>query len=340
MIQSLSSTPRNPMAALRQHLGPAIKADLEQLGPVDQVRLLNSLEAAAPKSNTPYFDAAANEKAKAAYYGDLPARIQQLSPKENFQELSGLLTSSHKNQLNYAPSEHLYPVVDLRPDGQIRSLYAGEQSQGVRAEALIADDFLRAAEHRQDQSRGQASGDFHYNCEHVVPQSWFDKKSPMRGDLHHLFACDVQCNSLRGNSLYIDFPAQPSNDCGISDEAHTRFEPAAGKGAAARATLYFLMRYPGQIGDEQKEYTAGDLKMLLEWHRQDPPGPFELHRNAEIALKQGNRNPLVDFPEWADRIDFKSGLGAWGQQHRQVSRIPQDYLLSCPVSRPFAHLAG
>ena len=29
-----------------------------------------------------------------------------------------------------------------------------------------------------------------FNCEHVVPQSWFDKKEPMRGDLHHLFACD------------------------------------------------------------------------------------------------------------------------------------------------------
>lgn len=32
------------------------------------------------------------------------------------------------------------------------------------------------------------------NCEHVVPQSWFDRNQPMRGDLHHLFACNPSCN--------------------------------------------------------------------------------------------------------------------------------------------------
>ena len=45
-----------------------------------------------------------------------------------------------------------------------------------------------------------------YNCEHVVPQSWFSKKEPMRGDLHHLFACESRCNSFRGNHAYFDFP--------------------------------------------------------------------------------------------------------------------------------------
>ena len=27
----------------------------------------------------------------------------------------------------------------------------------------------------------------------------------MRGDLHHLFACEVGCNSFRGNFPYCDF---------------------------------------------------------------------------------------------------------------------------------------
>ena len=45
-----------------------------------------------------------------------------------------------------------------------------------------------------------------FNCEHVVPQSWFEKKEPMRGDLHHLFACESGCNSFRGNIPYFDFP--------------------------------------------------------------------------------------------------------------------------------------
>jgi endonuclease I len=28
-----------------------------------------------------------------------------------------------------------------------------------------------------------------------------------------------------------------------------------------------------------------------------------------ISRKQGNRNPLIDFPEWADKINFRKGLG-------------------------------
>jgi len=37
-----------------------------------------------------------------------------------------------------------------------------------------------------------------FNCEHVVPQSWFAKRKPVRGDLHHVFACEPGCNSFRG----------------------------------------------------------------------------------------------------------------------------------------------
>jgi hypothetical protein len=35
-----------------------------------------------------------------------------------------------------------------------------------------------------------------------------------------------------------------------------RFEPAFGHGPAARATFYFLLRYPGEVNANAKEYTA------------------------------------------------------------------------------------
>src|SRR3712207_7679841 len=82
-----------------------------------------------------------------------------------------------------------------------------------------------------------------YNCEHVVPQSWFAKREPMRGDLHHLFACESDCNSFRGNTPYFEFEEADEAvraACGRREEG--RFEPAAGKGAVARATLYFLLQ--------------------------------------------------------------------------------------------------
>jgi endonuclease I len=149
-----------------------------------------------------------------------------------------------------------------------------------------------------------------YNCEHVVPQSWFGKREPMRGDLHHLFACETECNGFRGNVPYFDFADFEEvirDACGKLEA--TGFEPAAGKGPVARATLYFLLRYPGEINQSTKEYTVDRIQQMLQWHRRFKVGRYEQHRNAAIFEKQGNRNPLIDFPEWADDIDFARGLG-------------------------------
>jgi endonuclease G len=88
-----------------------------------------------------------------------------------------------------------------------------------------------------------------------------------------------------------------------------QFEPSHGKGAVARATFYFLLRYPGEINRAVEEYEADRLSLLLEWHRQEPEDDYERRRNTANSAKQGNRNPLIDFPEWAE-LDFTPGLGA------------------------------
>ncbi len=77
----------------------------------------------------------------------------------------------------------------------------------------------------------------------------------------------------------------------------------------ARSTLYFLLRYPRQIGDQSRELQADRLPILLDWHKANPPDEYERHRNAAIFEKQGNRNPLIDHPEWAEKIDFEMGMG-------------------------------
>lgn len=271
-------------------------------------------------SGQPYYDAEADSVKRDAYYGGLS--LDRMSPEQAYHELSDLVVRTHTNKLGYNPAQHLYPVVDLHPDGKVKSIYSGTESD---PEALIADDFKRKGEldKKRNEAREKAAQEgrdpdeadreahqgFHYNCEHVVPQSWFDKKSPMKGDLHHLFACDTTCNSTRGNALYTDFPQVVGGDCGKLDPGKNRFEPAAGKGAVARATLYFMLRYPGQIGDEGGEYGTADLPTLLQWAREYPVTDYERHRNAEIEAKQGNRNPLIDHPEWLDKIDFAQGLG-------------------------------
>jgi endonuclease I len=129
----------------------------------------------------------------------------------------------------------------------------------------------------------------------------------MRGDLHHLFACESDCNSFRGNTPYFDFPDFEEvirMKCGRRDE--DRFEPGAGKGEVARATLYFLLRYPGEIASGRFSETR--VPILIAWHRANAVTDHERHRNAAIFEVQGNRNPLIDHPEWIDSTDFVLGL--------------------------------
>jgi len=245
----------------------------------------------------------------AAYYADTPP-----------DRIGLLVTTSHQQRPRYQPARELYPWVDLQPDLTLRSLYTGQTfdpAELIRADAAIevrrrqrAHVLAAIADTTAEAIVDQLDTALPYNCEHVVPQSWFGKAEPMRGDLHHLFACESRCNSFRGNTPYAeiaDFPASPPEapdgtlgavvreTCGKRDTA--AFEPAHGKGAAARATFYVALRYPGLIDpDELSPERFGDL---LLWHQTDPVSDWERHRNAAIHERQGNRNPFVDHPTLA-----------------------------------------
>jgi endonuclease I len=255
----------------------------------------------------PYFDGEADRAAAEAYYADV-----------SLDRLGNLVDSTHTGKPGYKPAQELYPWVDLQPDGKLRSLYT---AQIFEPENLILADFevLQARVARLmratmldegDQAKIEAEGEeqLPFNCEHVVPQSWFAKAEPMRGDLHHLFACETRCNSFRGNTPFAefhDFPEAPPpssvsamnivrGDCGKSQSGG--FEPANGKGAAARAACYFRLRYPGLISVE--EMPEDRWEVVLAWREQDPVTLWERHRNAAIFERQGNRNPFIDHPEW------------------------------------------
>ncbi len=316
-------TPITPVSTSQvdgQVSSPSLPASSVTAPPSDAMAdALTELEDAQTRA---YLDEDQDAGDRASYYRDVP---DDLPPAELFDQLSELLTQTHRRKLSYQPSKHVYPWVDLHegePRRNLKSIYSGkeldprelieedfriEQERSRLLEILMRESVVPLAKEAQ-LSLLEASLPF--NCEHVVPQSWFNKREPMRGDLHHLFACEPGCNSFRGNTPYFDFPDFEEvvrEACGKRDG--NRFEPSFGKGPVARATLYFLLRYPGEINATAKEYTEDRVLILLDWHRSDPPGRYERHRNAAIFEKQGNRNPLIDFPDWADRIDFTRGLG-------------------------------
>lgn len=266
-----------------------------------------------------YYDSEKDQQVRDEYYPNLDG----LSKTQLYKTLSKLLADTHTTTLSYkkARLEHLYPWIDRR-DGCSRDLqgvYSGKvfdaldvirhelQMERRREQAIHERMRLEAAGTVDETFLEELEAAHPYNCEHVVPQSWFHKRKQPRTDLHHLFTCEWGCNSFRGNRAYFDFVTEAFRDnCGESD--HGKFEPQAGKGAVARATLYFLLRYPGDIADTVKEMPRERLKMLIKWAKDFEVNSWELHRNAEIHKIQGNRNPLIDHPALVSKINFELGL--------------------------------
>src|SRR5215211_1012899 len=285
------------IARLDETLGAAVNAALAKVRAAEE---------------EPYYDETADQSAGESYYRGLEAADGEPMRAA----LAELVERTHDPRPAYRPSEMVYPRVDLHPDGVLRSIYSGKTftpEELIRADAEVErqrtermlEFHLRktALGPRELAAEAEAiEAELPYNCEHVVCQSWFGEDEPMRGDIHHLYACEMGCNSFRGNFPYFDFPDTQE----VSREACGRredigFEPGAGKGPVARATLYFLLRYPDLIGDSERELIPERLPIILAWHEGDPVSDYERHRNYVIAALQGNRNPLIDHPEWAPR---------------------------------------
>lgn len=130
-------------------------------------------------------------------------------------------------------------------------------------------------------------------------------------DIHHLRATDVQVNGARGN-LDFDNGGNAVINCSECKSDSDSFEPPNYvKGDVARILFYMATRY--EVGDmvdlelndkvnNGKNPYHGKLSVLLEWHKQDPVDEIERNRNNIIQKWQGNRNPFIDHPEFADLI--------------------------------------
>lgn len=326
---------------------PGSNAPLAPLPPSlsrERDEVLRELERSRTRA---YYDERQSEADVNAYYAGVELSGNR---QANFAALSELLETTHHTRPRYAPARLLYPWIDLHKEGRrlaIKSIYSGKvfdarefideafaieaRREAMRASLRSNEGIAGMSETMLEQMLEAGAP---YNCEHVVPQSWFGKREPMRGDLHHLFACESRCNSFRGNHAYFDFPDTEATmeQCGRREE--DRFEPISGKGAVARATMYFLLRYPGSIDLGISQMTAQRLSILKKWHEGDPVSDYERHRNQAIFDLQGNRNPFIDHPDWVGRVALESGLQAPGA-FRQPSggRLPGENDMPHVLSR-------
>jgi len=154
-----------------------------------------------------------------------------------------------------------------------------------------------------------------WNREHVWAKSHgdFGNNAPCGTDIHHLRPCDPGVNSSRGNKDFDNggTPHSVAIGCYYDEDS---WEPRDEvKGDVARMILYMAVRYEGESGELDLEAvddvnTApapehGKLSTLLEWNMIDLPDDFEENRNDVIYEDyQGNRNPFVDDPNFANLI--------------------------------------
>lgn len=152
-----------------------------------------------------------------------------------------------------------------------------------------------------------------FNKEHVWPKSIGAQEGDRMGhDMHAVRPCNPDTNSTRGNRGYAEI-----------DNANTYVPNTSYRGDCARIIMYDHITYGKQgttlyeergIADLFNQFgtNSGDifesLRIMLKWHMQDPPSLTEMVRNDGAQNYQGNRNPLIDYPELAIQVFLDDGI--------------------------------
>ena len=151
-----------------------------------------------------------------------------------------------------------------------------------------------------------------WNREHVWPAGHgllTREDAPDGTDLHHVRAANNRENSSRND-----------DDFGLDDTDPSIYTPReAIRGDVARMMFYVAVRYEGdeagttdlRLVDRTTDGGTSEMGILCEllaFHDADAVDNLERFRHERIAARQGNRNPFIDRPEFADMI--------WGAQCR------------------------
>lgn len=247
-----------------------------------------------------------------------------LSGDELFGRLNQLMGNTCKLDawgLDYGDLRYEYVNVDcdLNRSGYIIGYYDGKQLDG-------------------DWGSG-------WNREHTWPQSKGAKKETTMGhDMQSVRPTNTSVNSSRGNTAYGESGSyyDPDDEISINNSAYKKINLGTYRGDAARVILYDYLVY-GQAGSYKNGLYNGNaqllsklgtsgvfesIRVLLKWHMQDPPSLTEMVRNDGAQDYQGNRNPMIDFPELAIEIFA---------DYNKITRYNVTYHVSAEVSPRYMH---
>ena len=252
----------------------------------------------------------------------VPTLIFAQIPEGYYDSADGLTAGELKSALHHIVSDHVkYPYTSGSTD--VWDILKDTDEDPDNPDNVILIYTGRSQAKTLNSGEAEPNGSNRWNREHIWSKSHGFPSETDTGytDIHHLRPADESVNSSRSN-LDFDFGGSShveATECNYDSDS---WEPRdAVKGDVARMMFYMVVRYdPGyhtdnslydlelvdyagvDIGDPPGEPLFGKLSTLLQWHQQDPVDAFESNRNEVIYSYQGNRNPFIDHPEWADSI--------------------------------------
>ncbi len=236
---------------------------------------------------------------------------------EETNKITGYSYSSSNSDTKNNPYVHaMYRNVG-EEDGYIKA-WGDHNSSGINREHVWCNS--QGFSDTYNNGNGPAYNDLH----HLIAAD-----GQVNQTIHNAYPygnVDLTQSYAEGNKTYTE-----GNYRGIStfDGKSTVFEPQdSDKGDIARAIFYMAACYNNYSGEEtitdEDPYLAlanyatgstdvkcsssspaymGILQDLLQWNKEDPVDEYEIHRNNLIYNNyQYNRNPFIDYPEWADYI--------------------------------------
>ena len=213
-------------------------------------------------------------------------------------ELASRITSTHTTLTTYAGLINIFPESDADPNksGNILWFYSGTSVK-------MPTNFNSGT-----------------NREHVWPKNAgkaFPESTRAGSDAHHLRPTDNSLNSTRSDNSFGEVPQTTGNIvaengsksyANLCYQANNTFYPGEGyRGATARILMYMQTRWGDEynlkfvLGNGENK-TIGDIEDLMKWHLIEPPTEEEKIRNEVVFGIQGNRNPFIDHPEYAEMI--------------------------------------
>ncbi len=227
-----------------------------------------------------------------------------------YNEQNGLKGNDLKKALGKIAAKNHTPLTYSQVWDALK--YTNEDPHNKKNVILLYSGRSQSKELNSSLSKSQSA----WNREHVWPISLGFKKSHQWGytDLHHLQPADAKINAIRGNKDF-DFGGSPVSKSPINKTDGDSFDPRdAVKGDIARSLFYMAVRYEGTdasmpdlilVNDTTSK--SGDSKLgklctLLDWNKVDPVDEWEKTRHKKVVERQGNRNPFIDNPNWAEDI--------------------------------------